>query len=94
MASTDRCRYKGYATSGILVIVIEMACTTEQQSIQPIDAPEPIKGEEPSLSGDTGTIDDRSRVLRKHLAQEAALRQLEHRKSFALAELHRMSFNR
>ncbi|UCH05056.1 MAG: hypothetical protein JSW05_02540 [Candidatus Thorarchaeota archaeon] len=76
------------------MIVIEMACTTEQQSIQPIDVLESIKCEEPSLSDRARVADEESRVLRTHLAQEEALRQFERRKSLALAESHRMSFNR
>lgn len=76
------------------MIVIEMACTTKQQSIQPMDAPESIKCEEPSVSEPTEIYDDGSRELRKHLAQEEALRQFEHVKMLALATSHRMSFNR
>ena len=76
------------------MIVIEMACTTKQQTIQPMDALEPIRCEETSISERAKIIDNESRALRKHLAQEEALRQFEHRKSLALAEAHRMSFNR
>lgn len=76
------------------MIVIEMACTTKQQAIEPMDALDPITCEETSVSEHTITIDNESRALRKHLAQEEALRKFEHRKSLALAESHRMSFNR
>ena len=71
-----------------------MACTTKQQSIQPTDVLEPIRCEEPSFSERATIVDEESRVLRKHLAQVEALRQLERRKSLALVESHRMSFNR
>ncbi|MFX1416764.1 MAG: hypothetical protein ACFFC0_08115 [Promethearchaeota archaeon] len=71
-----------------------MACTTKQQSIQPINVLEPIRCEEPSFPETATIADEESRVLRKHLAQVEALRQLERRKSLALIESHRMSFNR
>ncbi len=76
------------------MIVIEMACTTKQQTTQPMDALDSVRREETSIPERTTIMDDESRALRKHLAQKEALRQLEHRKSFALAEAHRMSFNR
>ncbi|MHA2433334.1 MAG: hypothetical protein ACXADO_08920 [Candidatus Thorarchaeota archaeon] len=70
-----------------------MACTSKQQSIPPMEALEPIKCKEPSVSEQI-EIYDESREIRKHLAQEEALRQLEQMKALALTAFHRTSFNR
>lgn len=77
-------------------MVIEMTCTSEQEAIQPIEQLELIECEEKIVSEQIAGYneDEGSRKLRKHLAQQKALRQLEQTKSRVLAATHRMSFIR
>lgn len=91
---TDICRYKGYAVFGVLRIVKEMACTSEDQEIVCM---EPLELTEPEITLELEqeeSYDEEAAKLRKHLAQEEALHQFENRKGLALAVSHRMSFNR
>ncbi|MHA2425739.1 MAG: hypothetical protein ACXAEF_13190 [Candidatus Thorarchaeota archaeon] len=71
-----------------------MACTTKQQSIQMMDTIEPIKSDEKTVSIPTEVYDEDSRKMRKHMAYETAVRQLEQRKSQSLVLAHRVSFIR
>lgn len=71
-----------------------MACETEQQSIPMMEITEPINEEERRISVETEFYDEESRKLLKRMAQQDALRQLEQRKTQALASAHRMSFLR
>ena len=71
-----------------------MTCTTKQQTISPVESVELIECEEVAISEQILRKDEETRKLRKHLAQEKALRELERRKSQALAEVHRMSLIR
>ncbi|MHA2027578.1 MAG: hypothetical protein ACXACG_15735 [Candidatus Thorarchaeota archaeon] len=71
-----------------------MACTTKQLSIPLIDTSEPIEFEEERVSVPNETYEEESRKFRKHMAQREALRQLEQRKTHALALAHRISFLR
>ncbi|MHA2027529.1 MAG: hypothetical protein ACW98U_16645 [Candidatus Thorarchaeota archaeon] len=71
-----------------------MACTAKQQTIPLMETSEPIEYDERIVSVDIEIYDDESRKLRKHLAQQEALRQLERRKTLALATAHRVSFLR
>ena len=57
-------------------------------------APELVISKKHHVSEEIQEYDEESRQIRKHIAQEKALRQYEHRKALALAESHRMSFNR
>ena len=77
-----------------ILIVIEMACTAKQQTISQVESLELIECEETSISEKIDREDEKTRNLRKHLAQEEAIRQLERRKAHALAAVHRMSFFR
>ena len=76
------------------MVMIEMECISKQQSISQVDPPELVKFKEPRVSEQIQEYDKESRQIRKHIAQEKALRQFEQRKALALAESHRMSFNR
>ncbi|MHA2046343.1 MAG: hypothetical protein ACW99G_16275 [Candidatus Thorarchaeota archaeon] len=69
-----------------------MACTAKQQSISLVDTSEFVEFEEQIVQ--TETNDEESRKYRKHIAQREALRQLEQRKTHALASTHRISFMR
>ncbi|MHA2142501.1 MAG: hypothetical protein ACXADF_14685 [Candidatus Thorarchaeota archaeon] len=71
-----------------------MASTTAQQTIKQLESPELIESEETVTKEQLQSEDEKTRDLRKHLAQEKALRQLERRKAHALAAVHRMSFIR
>jgi hypothetical protein len=70
-----------------------MICTSEQETIPLMEAPDTVISKEHHSSEEIQDYDEESRQIRKHIAQEKALRQFEHRKSLALAEVHRMSFN-
>ncbi|MHA2356014.1 MAG: hypothetical protein ACXADC_12610 [Candidatus Thorarchaeota archaeon] len=71
-----------------------MASTTAQQTIKQLESPELIESEETVTKEQIQREDEKTRDLRKHLAQVKALRQLERRKAHALAAVHRMSFIR
>ena len=71
-----------------------MACETEQQSIPMMEITESINEEERKISVETEFYDEESRKLRKHMAQQEALRKLEQTKTQALASVHRLSFLR
>ena len=71
-----------------------MACTAKQQSISDAESLELIECDEAARSEQIVQEDVKAREIRKHLAQEKALRELERRKSDALAAVHRMSFMR
>ena len=71
-----------------------MVCTSKQQTIPLMEAPELVISKKHHASEEILEYDEESRQIRKHIAQENALRQYEQRKALALAESHRMSFNR
>jgi hypothetical protein len=71
-----------------------MACITKQQTISEAESPEFIECDEAASSEQLVQEYERAREIRKHLAQEKALRELERRKSDALAAVHRMSLMR
>ncbi|MFW9888336.1 MAG: hypothetical protein ACFFER_09150 [Candidatus Thorarchaeota archaeon] len=75
-------------------VVIEMAYTTKQQTISEAESLEFFECDEATSSEQIVQADEKAREIRKHLAQEKALRELERRKSDALAALHRMSLIR
>jgi hypothetical protein len=77
-----------------LLTVIEMACTSKQQTISLIETSDPKDREEMKKQAQTEAYDEESRQFRKYLAQQEALRQLDQRKTHALAVAHRMSFIR
>jgi hypothetical protein len=77
-----------------VLVVIEMACITKQQTISETESLEFIECDEAASSEQLVQEYERAREIRKHLAQEKALRELERRKSDALAAVHRMSFMR
>jgi hypothetical protein len=78
----------------LLLIVIEMACTTKQQSIPLMEASDLAEHKKTSKSVKIDVYDEESRKYRKYLAQQEAFRQLEQRKTYALAAAHRVSFIR
>ena len=92
--NTVMCWYKGYAISRGCIIVIEMTCTAKQRTITQMETPELIECKEKAPSERIDKEEEKTRELRKHLAQEKALRQLENRKTHALAEVHRLSLIR
>lgn len=59
-----------------------------------MEDPELVISKKHRVSEEIQKYDEESRQIRKHMAQEKALRQYEQRKALALAESHRMSFNR
>ncbi|MFX1262689.1 MAG: hypothetical protein ACFFAZ_11415 [Promethearchaeota archaeon] len=71
-----------------------MACTAKQQTISEPKSLEFIECDEPASSEQLVQEYEKAREIRKHLAQEKALRELERRKADALAAVHRMSFIR
>ncbi|MFW9862916.1 MAG: hypothetical protein ACFFET_11565 [Candidatus Thorarchaeota archaeon] len=71
-----------------------MACTTKQQTISETESLELIECDEAVSSEQIVQENEQAREIRKHLAQEKALRELERRKSDSLAAAHRMSFIR
>jgi len=75
-----------------VLVVKEMTCTAKRQEISQVETLELIEPEEAVISEQIDREDEKTRNLRKHLAQEKALRQLERRKTQALAAVHRMSF--
>lgn len=77
-----------------LLTVIEMACTSKQQTISLIEASDPKNREEMRNQVRTDPYDEESRRYRKYLAQQEALRQLEQRKAHAFTAAHRVSFIR
>ncbi len=78
----------------LVQIVIEMTCTTKQQTISQVETLELTECEELVISEQIDREDEKARNFRKHLAQEKALQQLEQRKAHALAAVQRMSFIR
>jgi len=71
-----------------------MACATKQHTISEAEAHDLIECNEAARFEQLVQEDEKAREIRKHLAQEKALRELERRKSDALAAVHRMSFIR
>ena len=71
-----------------------MTCIAKHQTISQVESLELIECEEVTSSEQIICEDEKTREIRKHLAQEKALRELERRKSHALAAVHRMSFIR
>ena len=74
------------------LIMMEMECVTKQQAIPLMDEHELTKCKETNVSEQLDRWYEEARKYRKHLAQEEALRQLQKRRSKALAAAHRMSF--
>ena len=71
-----------------------MTCTVKQQTISHVESLELKECDNVVSSEQVIRKDEKAREIRKHLAQEKALRELERRKSDALAAVHRMSFIR
>ena len=71
-----------------------MTCTVKQQKISHVESLELKESDDFASSEQVIRKDEKAREIRKHLAQEKALRELERRKSDALAAVHRMSFIR
>ncbi|MFX1485105.1 MAG: hypothetical protein ACFFCP_18145 [Promethearchaeota archaeon] len=71
-----------------------MNCIAEQESVTLVTPSETIGCEEKKLPIAPEVYDEESRKLRNYLAEQEALRQLESRKSYALASAHRMPFIR
>jgi len=71
-----------------------MECTQKQQPMVCAEMPTPIKIKRTEPPKETEVYDRESAELRRHLASEEALRQLEHRKSFSMAAAYRMSLIR
>jgi hypothetical protein len=69
-----------------------MACETKQQTATRTETLEIVECEESPISNQIDSEDYKARELRKHLAQQKALRELEQRKAHALAVSHRLSF--
>lgn len=78
------------------LFVIQMVCTSVQRtkSILESESQERIEFGESCVSEKMDHYDVDARKMRRHLAQERALRQLEMRKAHALAEVHRSSLIR
>jgi hypothetical protein len=74
--------------------VIEMACTTEQQTISLMALSEPIESEKKIVSKETDAYDEEARNYRKYLAQQEALRQLETNRTNALVSARGVSLFR
>jgi hypothetical protein len=71
-----------------------MTCTTKQQIFTHSEASEPFEREEKIRSIVVDAYDEEARRYRQYLAQQEAFRQLEKRKTQALASSHRISFFR
>ncbi|NHJ12255.1 MAG: hypothetical protein EAX95_01190 [Candidatus Thorarchaeota archaeon] len=77
----------------IYLLVIRMECSQRQHTCVHTETMESIKTRR-TASVDSEVYDEESAKLRRHLESEKALRQLEHRKTLAMAAVHRMSFIR
>ena len=76
-------------------MVKEMACISKQETNQMIELVEVYECEEPTPIEVNVDIDDRdSRHLRRYLAQQESLRQLERLKTNAFVTTHVISFIR
>jgi hypothetical protein len=71
-----------------------MECTQKQQLMVRAEIPTSTRIKRTELPKETDVYDRESAELRRHLASEEALRQLEHRKSFSMAAAYRMSLIR
>jgi hypothetical protein len=75
-------------------LVINMACTTKQQTISLMDVPESIESETKSVSIEVDAYDEEARNYRRYLAENEALRQLEKNRTNALVSTRGLSFFR
>ncbi|MFW9846137.1 MAG: hypothetical protein ACFFD6_05290 [Candidatus Thorarchaeota archaeon] len=77
-------------------LVIQMVCTSVQKTTTVLESEEHevVECEELRVSEEIDQYYEDARMMRKILAQEKALRQLEQRKANALAMTHRLSFMR
>ncbi len=71
-----------------------MTCIQKQQAIPIVDLSESILHEEKNHAIQDDEYDKDARKYRKYLAQQEALRDLEHRKTHALVLSHKVSFFR
>jgi len=77
-----------------ILLVIDMESTQNHHSTLCVELPTPIEIKAPSAPKRIETYDKASAEFRRHLASEAAIRQLEQRKAVNGALVHRMSFMR
>ena len=75
-------------------LVINMACTTKQQTISLIDVPESIESETKSVSIEVDAYDEKARTYRRYVAAQEALRQLEKNRTNALVSTRGLSLFR
>lgn len=75
-------------------VVIKMNCIAEQESVTLVTSSDTVECKEKKLPIAPEVYDEESRKLRKYLAEQEALRQLELNKTHAVASAHRMSFIR
>ena len=71
-----------------------MECVQKQHSTLLVAKPELIRIKAQTSSKQTEIYDKASAELRRHLASEAAIRQMEQRKNLSAAAVYRMSFMR
>ena len=71
-----------------------MECVQKQYPVHQVAKPELIGTKVQTDSVQTEVYDKASAEFRRHLASEAAMRQLEQRKSLSMAAAYRMSFMR
>jgi hypothetical protein len=71
-----------------------MECVEKQQAIHYAEISVPRNIRIPAPLRQVETYDKEAAKLRRHLASEAAIRQLESRKALGMIATHRLSFNR
>ena len=71
-----------------------MECVQKQYPIHQIEKSAPIRSRIHEASRQTEVYDKESAEFRRYLASEAAMRQLEQRKSLSAGVAYRMSFMR
>jgi len=71
-----------------------MTCISKQQTITQAKNPEIVECEDSPISNQIDKEDYNANELRKYLAQQKALRELEQRKAHALTAGYRLSFIR
>jgi hypothetical protein len=77
-----------------ILSVIKMECVQKQQTTHCVEKPTLIRIKKKTVSKQIDVYDKASAELRRHLASEEAIRQLEQRKAQSSAMVYRMSFMR
>lgn len=77
-----------------LLPVIEMTCTAKQQTIPLTELSKPTGCQEKDDPIESDGYDEEARIYRQYLAHQEALRELEKRKTCALASNYGISFIR